>query len=81
LFNLGLTSDADLCKVSAFRDELLSVTKEVLPKLKSTWWMKKTEVELTSFIDKIWSFGPSRAHANILFSCLEDYERPSIWKG
>uniref|UniRef100_A0A1I7X1X3 Tr-type G domain-containing protein n=1 Tax=Heterorhabditis bacteriophora TaxID=37862 RepID=A0A1I7X1X3_HETBA len=40
---------------------------------------KRSENDIKKFIDKIWSFGPDRARANILINLIPDYNRKSIW--
>uniref|UniRef100_A0A914CGN0 Elongation factor-like 1 n=1 Tax=Acrobeloides nanus TaxID=290746 RepID=A0A914CGN0_9BILA len=63
-----------------FRTSLLKICCETLPKLKGSWWYRKSEQELSSLIERIWSFGPFRAKYNILFNAIPDYDRPSIWR-
>lgn len=68
-------------KFKNLRKNLFEIVINLQTKMKSTWWHKKSELEIIKLIDNIWAFGPAKAKANILFNCLEDYERPSIWKG
>lgn len=71
----------DPLKLLTFRDQLCQLARRTLPKLKGSWWMKKSDADIDNLVDRIWSFGPSRAKSNILFNCIESYDRPSIWEG
>lgn len=71
----------DAAKITVFRDKLLAIFKECLVTMKGTWWAKKSEAEIECAIEHIWSFGPSKARANLLINCVADYGRPSIWEG
>ncbi|KAK5983282.1 Elongation factor G [Trichostrongylus colubriformis] len=64
---------------SDFRSKLLNICEEHLPSCRGSWWYKKSKVEIADMIDKIWSFGPDRAKANILFNAIPSYQRKSIW--
>ncbi|KAK6039646.1 elongation factor G [Cooperia oncophora] len=63
-----------------FRSELLKICEEHLPSCRGSWWYKKNKTEVLEMIDKIWSFGPDRAKANILFNAIPSYQRKSIWE-
>lgn len=78
---LGTNDTLALEKLKNLRKQLLEITINVQSKIKSTWWYKKSEAEITNLIDNIWAFGPLKAQTNILFNVLEDYKRPSIWDG
>ncbi|XGW21996.1 hypothetical protein V3C99_004729 [Haemonchus contortus] len=63
-----------------FRNKLLSVCEDHLPSCRGSWWYKKNKAEIAEMIENIWSFGPDRAKANILFNAIPDYRRKSIWE-
>ncbi|KAI1730797.1 elongation factor tu GTP binding domain-containing protein [Ditylenchus destructor] len=67
-------------KIRCLYNEFLSACKAILPKYRGTIWYRKSESDITALVDRIWSFGPSRARANILINCVEDYDRPSVWR-
>ncbi|KAK6725551.1 hypothetical protein RB195_004083 [Necator americanus] len=64
----------------AFRSKLLAVCEQHLPSFRGSWWYRKSKAEITEIIENIWSFGPDRAKANILFNGIPDYQRKSIWE-
>uniref|UniRef100_A0AC35U464 Tr-type G domain-containing protein n=1 Tax=Rhabditophanes sp. KR3021 TaxID=114890 RepID=A0AC35U464_9BILA len=69
-------------KLVKFRTELRAIAAKLLPGMKGTWWMKKNEVEVLKMIDKIWSFGPSKAKANFMVNNVyKDEESFSVWDG
>ncbi|CAG9531296.1 unnamed protein product [Cercopithifilaria johnstoni] len=51
-----------------------------LKDLKGSFWSRQRTEQLRHSINRIWTFGPSRARFNILFNATDDYDRPSIWE-
>lgn len=80
LFNIFFKGMINQSEHEEFRKSLLEICCDVLPKMKGSWWYRKSEQELTVLIEKIWSFGPFRAKYNILFNAIPDYDRPSLWR-
>ncbi|KAE9416429.1 hypothetical protein Angca_009136, partial [Angiostrongylus cantonensis] len=62
-----------------FKSTLLSSCEKHLPQVRGSWWYRKSSSDIADMVDKIWSFGPDRARANILFNAVPNYERKSIW--
>ncbi|VDM53405.1 unnamed protein product [Angiostrongylus costaricensis] len=71
--NLEETCLADL------KSALLSSCEKHLPQVRGSWWYRKSSSDIADMVDKIWSFGPDRARANILFNAIPNYKRKSIW--
>uniref|UniRef100_A0A915E0L7 Tr-type G domain-containing protein n=1 Tax=Ditylenchus dipsaci TaxID=166011 RepID=A0A915E0L7_9BILA len=76
----GISSVIERKTAAVFFEELLALSKNLLPKTRATWWLKKNEDDIAAIFNNVWSFGPSRARANILLNCVPDYDRPSIWE-
>lgn len=63
-----------------FYNQIVEIAKTYLPKMKGTWWTKKTEAEIIKLFDRIWSFGPKTARSNILINNISDYDGSFIWQ-
>lgn len=61
-----------------FYNQLVELAKTYLPKLKGTWWTKKSEADVVKLFEQIWSFGPTIARSNILISAISDFDGPFI---
>ncbi|RCN43285.1 hypothetical protein ANCCAN_10699 [Ancylostoma caninum] len=73
----GIVDEASLAD---FKAKLLVICKELLPSCRGSWWHRKSKEEIVELVEKIWSFGPDRAKANILFNLVPNYQRKSIWE-
>ncbi|CAJ0595799.1 unnamed protein product [Cylicocyclus nassatus] len=62
-----------------FKTKLLAVCEDHLPSCRGSWWYRKSKEEIAEFVERIWSFGPSRAKANILINGIPSYQRRPIW--
>ncbi|KIH58653.1 elongation factor G [Ancylostoma duodenale] len=73
---------ASACELhhSQTRAKLLVICEELLPSCRGSWWYRKSKEEIVEIVEKIWSFGPDRAKANILFNLVPNYQRKSIWE-
>ncbi|KAJ1361443.1 hypothetical protein KIN20_020690 [Parelaphostrongylus tenuis] len=68
----------DRC-LAEFKSALLNLCEKHLPQYRGSWWYRKSSVDITQMVDKIWSFGPDRARANVLFNAIPNYDRKSLW--
>ncbi|KAF7636445.1 Tr-type G domain-containing protein [Meloidogyne graminicola] len=68
-FSEGIIDSKHLNKIEDFRFELAKQASLSLPKLKGSWWAKKSSTFIQQlFTNNILSFGPTKAKLNILFN-------------
>ncbi|WKX88079.1 hypothetical protein Q1695_008027 [Nippostrongylus brasiliensis] len=71
---------ADELSLASFKSKLVELCEQHLPQCRGSWWYKKSKAEIAGMIDKVWSFGPDRAKANILINAIPSYNRKPIWE-
>ncbi|CAD6197184.1 unnamed protein product [Caenorhabditis auriculariae] len=71
--------DVDDADAKEFEEKFRSICSTQLYTMKGTWWFRKPKEQIESLINRIWSFGPEKARANVMFNAIEGYERKSVW--
>lgn len=59
-----------------FRDNLLRIAAECLPKMKGSWWYRRSDVEIRRLFEHVWAFGPPNARGNLLLNGI--FERNDL---
>ncbi|KJH46382.1 elongation factor G [Dictyocaulus viviparus] len=79
LLNIIKRGNMEELDLVEFRSKLQHLCEEHLPLFRGSWWYKKSVPQVKEMVDNIWSFGPDRARANVLFNAISNYNRKSIW--
>ncbi|CAJ0605076.1 unnamed protein product [Cylicocyclus nassatus] len=58
--------------LTEFNAKLLAVCEESLQYYRGFWWYRKSKEKIAELVERIWSFGPGRAKANILINGISN---------